>query len=321
MENSKNMDVSIYPKKMKPKNGISRFAQNLIKYRWQYLMILPAIILLFLFNYMPMVGLQIAFKSFSVGNTIWNAPWVGFENFSFLSDKEFWHIIANTLIITVLRLITSFPAPIILALLINEVRSLWFKRVVQTISYLPHFISWVVVAYILDSFLSPNGGIVNQVIQHFGGKAIFFMGDTSWFRPIVILSSVWKDVGWGTIIYLAAITSIDPQLYEAAMVEGAGKWKQTRYITLPSLVPTIMLLLILAIPSILSAGIDQIYPLMNNANLSVSTVIDTYVLMNGLQQGYYSMASAVGLLSSLIGLGLVLFTNGISHKISGEGLW
>lgn len=317
----KNGNSGLGDMQIQRKNGLERFGGNLVKYRWQYLMILPGMVLLFLFNYMPMMGMQIAFKSFSVGNTIWNAPWVGLENFTFLKDREFWHIVSNTLIITVLRLLTSFPAPIILALLINEVRSVLFKRVVQTVSYLPHFISWVVVAYILDSFLSPNGGVVNQVIHAFGGKTIFFMGDTTWFRPIVILSSVWKDVGWGTIIYLAAITAIDPQLYEAAMVEGAGKWKQVIYITLPSLVPTIMLLLILAIPSILSAGIDQIYPLMNNANLGVSQVIDTYVLMNGLQQGYYSMASAVGLLSSVLGLGLVLFTNKVSHKISGEGLW
>ncbi|MDI6619678.1 MAG: ABC transporter permease subunit [Clostridiales bacterium] len=285
------------------------------------MMMLPGLILLFLFNYIPMVGLQIAFKSFSVGDTIWNAKWIGFENFSFLSDKEFWRIVGNTLIITTLRLVTGFPAPIILALLINEVRSLWFKRMVQTVSYLPHFISWVVVAYMLDAFLSPNGGVVNQVIQALGGKPVFFMGEASWFRPIVVLSSIWKDIGWGTIIYLAAITSINPQLYEAASIEGASKWKQVWYITIPCLIPTILILLILAIPNILSAGVDQIYPLMNNANLSVSTVLDTYVLMNGLQQGYYGMASAVGLLSSLIGLSLVVLTNRISHWISGDGLW
>ncbi|AUS98709.1 protein lplB [Clostridium thermosuccinogenes] len=299
----------------------SRFLHNIIKYRWQYSMILPGIIMIILFNYMPMVGLQIAFKSYTVGNTIWNAPWVGFKNFWFLTDSEFWRIVGNTLSITVLRFITSLPAPIILALLISEVKREWFKRTVQTVSYLPHFVSWIVVAYIIDAFLSPNGGIVNQIIQFFGKDPIFFMGEIEWFRPIVVISAIWKETGWNSIIYLAAIASINPELYESAKIEGAGKLAQLRYITLPCLIPTIMLLFTLSIPSILSAGTDQIYPLMNNANLEVSMVLDTYILINGLQQGYYSMASAVGLLSSTIGLILVLCSNKLAKIISGEGLW
>ena len=291
------------------------------KFRWQYAMVLPAIIFLFLFSYVPITGLRIAFKDYQLGNTIANAPWVGLVNFSFLTNSDFWKVVKNTLTITFLRMLFGFPAPIILAILLNEIRSKWFKRVIQSVSYVPHFVSWIVVAYIIDSLLSPSVGLVNHIIVAFGGKEIFFMGSTSWFRPIVIISGIWKEIGWGTIIYLAAITSLDQQLYEAAHVEGAGKWAQMRYVTLPGLTPTILLMLTLSMPNLLNAGYDQIYPLMNNINLPVSDVLDTFILRNGLQQGYYSMSSAVGLLSSVISLILMLSLNKLTKKISGEGLW
>ncbi|MNC22370.1 putative multiple-sugar transport system permease YteP [compost metagenome] len=291
------------------------------KYRWQYLMILPAVVLLFLFSYIPMAGIQVAFKDFHIGGTIWNSAWVGMENFSFLQDDQFWVVVKNTIFIAVLKFIFGFPAPIILALLINEVRNNTFKRFVQSVSYLPHFFSWIVVAYILQSLLTLDGGLVNQIIVNLGGDPVFFLGSTQWFRPMIVVSGLWKEVGWNTILYLAAITTIDPQLYEAAKVEGAGRLAQIRNITLPGMLPTISIVLILSMPSLITVGMDQIYPLMNPANQPVADVLDTYILRSGLQQGYFGMATAVGLLSSVISLILVLVTNQLARKFNGEGLW
>lgn len=301
--------------------GLKLFKRNVIKYKAHYLMALIGIACLIIFSYVPMLGLQIAFRNFKPGNTIWNAQWVGTKNFWFLKDPEFYRIVKNTLVLTVMKFIFSFPAPIILALLINEVKNLKLKKAVQSITYIPHFISWVVVAYMLESFLSPYDGIINHLIEKMGGTAIFFMGSTKWFVPLVVIASVWKEIGWGTIVYLAAITSIDQEMYEAAKLDGAGRWAQVRYITFPCLVPTIVLLLILALPGLLNAGVDAIYPLMNNANLEVSTVLDTYVLTNGLQRGQYSFATAVGMISSMISFVLILGANSIANRLTGEGLW
>lgn len=299
----------------------SAFLFNIKKHRSQYFMILLGIIFLILFNYIPMIGLQIAFRDFKPGNTIWNAKWVGLDNFWFFKDSEFWRVVKNTLILTISKFAVTFPAPIILALLINEVKSVWFKRIVQSITYIPHFISWVVVAYMLDSFLSPYNGLINELIDKLGGNSIFFMGDTKWFVPLVVTASVWKEIGWGTIIYLAAISGINAEHYEAAKLDGAGKWNQMRFITLPSIKTTIVLLLILSIPNVINVGVDAIYPLMNNANLEVSTVLDTYVLINGLEQGRYSFATAVGMVSSVVSLILICVANKIANVINGEGLW
>jgi putative aldouronate transport system permease protein len=284
-------------------------------------MILPAVVLLFLFSYIPMAGIQVAFKDFHIGGTIWNSEWVGLENFSFLQDDQFWVVVKNTIWIALLKFVFGFPAPIMLALLINEVRNNTFKRFVQSISYLPHFFSWIVVAYILQSLLTLDGGLVNQLIVNMGGDPVFFMGSTEWFRPMIVASGLWKEVGWNTILYLAAITTIDPQLYEAAKVEGAGRMAQIRHITLPGMMPTISIVLILSMPSLITVGMDQIYPLMNPANQPVADVLDTYILRSGLQQGYFGMATAVGLLSSVISLILVLITNQLARKFNGEGLW
>ncbi len=294
---------------------------RLYKYRWQYLMIAPAVLLLFLFNYVPMAGIQIAFRDFQIGASIWSSPWVGFDNFAFLQEQQFRVVVVNTLYISGLKFIFGFPAPILLAILINEVTHTGFKRFVQSVSYLPHFFSWIVVAYILQSFLTLDGGLVNDLITKAGGNSIFFLGSEGWFRPMIVGSGLWKEVGWNTILYLAAITTIDPQLYEAAKVEGAGKLAQIRHITLPGIMPTITIVLILSIPSLITVGMDQIYPLMNPANMAVADVLDTYVLRSGLQQGYFGMATAVGLLSSILALILVLATNQLSRRINGEGLW
>ncbi|WP_150275827.1 ABC transporter permease [Paenibacillus tepidiphilus] len=294
---------------------------RVLKYRWQYVMILPAVVLLFLFNYIPMAGIQIAFKDFAIGSSIWSSHWIGWDNFAFIHDEQFWKVVKNTLYISVLKFLFGFPLPIMLALMINELKHAGFKRFVQSVSYLPHFFSWIVVAYILQSFLTLDGGLVNDLIVKVGGEPVFFLGTNEWFRPMIVSSGLWKEAGWNTILYLAAITTIDPQLYEAAKVEGAGKLAQIRHITLPGILPTISIVLILSIPSLIQVGMDQIYPMMNPANQEVADVLDTYVLRNGLQQGYFGMATAVGLVSSVISLILVLSTNTMSKKINGEGLW
>jgi putative aldouronate transport system permease protein len=294
---------------------------RLTKFRWQYAMILPGIVLLFIFSYIPMAGIQVAFKDFHIGLTIGNSPWVGFENFAFLQDDQFWLVVRNTLYIAILKFIFGFPAPILLALLINEVRHNKIKRFVQSVSYLPHFFSWIVVAYVLQSLLTLDGGVVNQLIVDLGGDPIFFLGSTEWFRPMILASGLWKEIGWNTILYLAAITTIDPQLYEAAKVEGAGRMAQIRSITLPGILPTAAIVLILSMPSLINVGMDQIYPLMNAANQPVADVLDTYILRRGLQQGYFGMATAIGLLSSAVSLILVLCSNQMARKFNGEGLW
>ena len=298
----------------------ARTWRRIKEYRWQYLMFLPAAIQLVLFSYMPMVGLVGAFKDYRIGFTLQNSSWCGLENFQFFQDAHFWKVVQNTLSITIGRMVFGFPAPILLALLLNELTNHRFKRVVQSVSYLPHFVSWIVVAYLLDSLLSPNG-LFNQVNRILGRTPVFYMGSTDLFSPIVIISGIWKDIGWNTIVYLAALSGVDLQLYEAARVEGANKWQQIRYITIPCIVPTIVLLLTLSMPSLIQAGTDQIYPLMNTANMGVAEVIDIYVLRNGLQQGYYGMSTALGLVSSVLSLLLVLGTNKAARMLNGEGLW
>lgn len=284
-------------------------------------MLAPATILLLIFSYKPMYGLIIAFKNYYPGQSMWSSQWVGLENFKFLSYPEFIGVLGNTLIITGLKLLFGFPAPILLALMFNEINHLPYKKITQSIAYLPHFMSWIVVAYILESMLSPSVGFVNQIIRELGMQPVTFLAKPEYFRSIIILSSIWKEVGWGTIIYLASIASIDPALYEAADVEGASKLQQIYAITLPSIMPTISVLLVLNIPNILNAGMDQILPLMNPANLPVSDVLDTFILRNGLQQGNYSLSTAVGMLSSIVKLVLLLFTNWFSKKLGGAGLW
>ncbi|MFC4600848.1 ABC transporter permease [Cohnella hongkongensis] len=287
-----------------------------------YAFVLPGIALIVLFNYIPMLGLQIAFKDYSFRDGIWGSTWIGLQNFEeFTASADFWRATGNTFLLTLLRLVFVFPTTILVALLINEVRAMRFKRFVQSLSYLPHFISWIVVIGFLDAFLSIDGGGANSLLRAFGVEPIAFMGSEGWFRPIFVLSSMWKEIGWGTILYLAAIAGINPVLYEAAVMDGAGRFAQMRYITLPSLVPIISIVLILTVPSLLSVGIDQIYAMINPANIGVAEVIDTYVLRMGIGQAQYSQTTAIGLVMSVISTILLLLSNAISKRIGGEGIW
>lgn len=291
------------------------------RYKVLYLFLLPMICFYIIFHYMPLYGILLAFKDFWISKGIMGSPWVGLDNFRHIFESsKFWQVFANTFSINLLRLIFCFPAPIILAIFLNEVRNNCFKRVIQTIIYLPHFISWVVIASILITILGTEG-VINQIIMMFGGESINFLTTNSLFRPIVILSSIWKDVGWGTIIYFAALSGISPDLYEAAEVDGAGRFTKILKITFPSLFPTIATMLILNVGSIMTGGFDQIFNLYNPAVYESGDIIDTYIYRIGLTQGEFSKATAIGLFLNIINCTMLLTVNKIITKIRGYGIY
>ena len=292
--------------------------------RTLYLLLLPAIVLTFVFRYIPVYGLTLAFKDYSTTLGPFRSPFTDpiFYNFFFFQDPEFWYVLRNTVRIAVAKFVTAWPAPIILALLLNEVRHRSFKRTIQTVTYLPHFLSWVILARIIYDLLGwEPSSPVNQIRAVFGLDPVALMGDKSAFIPILVVSNLFKEVGWGTIIYLAALTRIDPDLYEAALADGAGRWAQLWHITLPGMLPIIAILLVLGIPGILSAGFDQIYNLMNPTIAELAYVTDYYVLRVGLIQGNYAFAAAMGLVFSVIALVLVLTANWLSKRSAGTGIW
>lgn len=289
---------------------------------WQLysLLVLPLLFLL-IFKYAPMVGNVIAFRRFRPGGSMFGDEWVGFYYFEmFINNSQFWQVFWNTVILGGLTLLICFPLPIVLALMLNELRSRRFKKIVQTISYLPHFMSIVIVAGLVLQLTSLNG-TVNQIVQALGGDAIAFMQQPDWFRTIYVSSEVWQTVGWGTILYLAALSTLDDQLYEAARIDGANRWQQTWHITLPGIRPTMMVLLILNIGSFMSVGFEKVLLLQNPLIYSTADVISTYLYRVGIQSAQFSYGTAVGLFEALIGLVLVLTANYISRRTVGASLW
>ena len=289
---------------------------------WQLysLLVLP-IIYLIIFRYLPMAGNVIAFRRFRPGSNLFGDEWVGLHYVRmFISDATFWNVFQNTLILGTLALIIVFPLPIILALLLNELRSRTFKRTIQTISYLPHFMSIVIVAGLVFQLTSLNGTI-NQIIETVGGEPIAFMQRAEWFRAIYVTSEIWQTVGWGTILYLAALTTIDPQLYEAARIDGANRWRQTWHVTLPGIRPTMVVLLILNIGTFMAVGFEKILLLYNPLLYPTADVISTYVYRVGITGSNFSYATAIGLFEGLIGLTLILSANAISRRLVGASLW
>lgn len=308
-------------------NWFVRFVRSFYgykKYGALTLMFLPVVVYYIIFKYIPMSGIVLAFKQYKLSEGIWGSPWVGLQNFEKLfRTKTFIRSVNNTLIISALRLAIGFPIPIILALLLNEVTHMRYKKIVQTISYLPHFISWVILAGLFEQLLSPSTGAINYVLQRYFGmdEAIYFLGDNSYFRGTLIATDIWKNAGWSSILYLATIAGIDPTLYEAATVDGATRKQCTRYITLPCLTATITVCLILQVGGILDGGFDQVFNLYNTAVYKTGDIIDTYVHRTGIVDMKYSMATAVGLFKNAIGFVLVLGTNWLSKRISGNGIW
>ena len=303
-----------------------RFLHNVTHYRYLHLMVLPGLAFFLLFKYVPMYGIIIAFKNYKGAaggfSAIMSAPWIGLKNFEiFFNSLYCERVFKNTIYLSILRLIFSFPAPILLALMINEIRANWFKRTVQTITYMPYFLSWVVVAGLLNTLLSPDNGAINTMIKMAGGQPVYFLTSKQWFRPILIISEIWKNIGYGSIVYLAAITSIDQEQYEAARVDGANKLQQIVHITLPALSEIIAIMLILQIGKMFDDNFDQIFNLYSPSVYEVSDVFETYVYRNGIQQSKFSYSAAVGLVKSVLALAMIVFSNKASKKLGAQGLF
>lgn len=287
-----------------------------------YLMLLPAMIFIVVYKYVPMYGVIIAFKDFNIMEGIPGSPWVGLQHFRELfMFEEFPRVVNNTVIISLMKLVFGFPAPLIIALLLNELVVKRFKRVVQTLTYIPHFISWVVVGGIVIDVLSPSSGIVNKVIQLFGFDPIFFMSDERLFRWVLVFSDIWKEAGWGAIIYLAALLGINDELYQAAKVDGASRIRQIWHVTLPCIRSTITILLLLRIGNVFDAGFEQILVMYNTTVYSVADIIDTYVFRVGLGQMQFGLTTAAGLFKSVIGCGLLLIANWIARRLGEDGIF
>ncbi|MBO2944657.1 sugar ABC transporter permease [Paenibacillus sp. F411] len=290
---------------------------------WElYLFIAPAFFYFLIFFYGPMYGVQIAFKNFIPTLGITGSPWVGFDHFTrFFDSYYFWDLIWNTLSISLYELAVGFPVPIILALAFNEIRNGFFKKMAQTVTYAPHFISVVVMAGMIITFLSPSTGIIPMIIQALGFDAPSFLTDPSWFKTMYVLSGVWQSAGWGTIIYLAALSGVDPGLHEAAVIDGATRFQRVRHINIPTLIPTMTILLILNIGTLLGVGFEKILLLQNPLNMSSSDVISTFVYRAGLVDAQYSFSTAIGLFNSVINAVMLIVVNQIVRKTSENSLW
>ncbi len=299
-----------------------RFFSDIARNKYVYLMALPVFIYYAVFNYFPMYGAQIAFKDYDIAKGFLGSDWVGLQHFKdFIVGPYFYRLMRNTLLISFYQIIFSFPAPIILALLLNELRSKLFKRTVQTIIYLPHFISMVVICGMIHSFVSRDGVITDLAVL-FGAKRMNLLGNPDFFRSIYITSGIWQSVGWGTIIYLSAISSIDPEQYEAAIVDGANRLDLARYVTLPGITLTIVTMFILQLGRVMSVGFEKIILLYNPNTYEVADVVSSYVYRMGLSQGFqFSYTTAIGLFSSVLNFIIIVIANGVSKRVNNSSLW
>lgn len=296
--------------------------KRMAKYKHIYVILIPTLLFYLIFCYVPMAGNIMAFQKYSITKGIFGSEFVGLKNFkSFLTAYNFWQVLKNTLLINIYDLIFGFPAPIILALLLNEIKNTTFKKTVQTITYMPHFISTVVIASMVLSFVSSEG-LINQIREIFGLESISFMIMPQYFRTIYVSSNIWQTIGWGSIIYIAALAGVDQELYEAAVIDGAGRWKQMLHVTLPGITPTIVILLVMRIGQLLSVGYEKIILLYNPTVYETADVISTYVYRRALLEGgNYGYSAAVGMFNSIINFVLLITANRISKRISGGGLW
>lgn len=296
--------------------------ENLSKNKEYYIMLIPGVLFFLIFCYGPMYGLVIAFLDYYPLKGISGSQFVGLKHFRALfTDPFFVSVLKNTLIISLYKLLVCFPAPIFLCLVLNEIKSAKFKKVAQSVSYLPHFISWVVVSGIIMEFLSPSRGPINILLQNFGLEPIFFIAEPKYFRGVLVVSDLWKSIGWGSIVYLAAITSIDPSLYEAAEMDGAGRIKRILYITLPALAPIVTVMLIMQSGKILNDSFEQVYNFLTPTTYQVGDVISTFVYRMGIQKMQYSFTTAVDLFKNIISFALVMLTNYVARKTNDYALW
>lgn len=298
------------------------WAVRLRRDKWLYILLLPGLLYFIVFKYLPMWGVAIAFQNFQPFIGFWNSEWVGFEHFRvFFSNPDFTRLLRNTFLLAVYDLVFFFPAPIIVALLLNELRIAIFKRLVQTMVYVPHFISMVIVASMTYVFLTPQGGVLYELIAQLTGAKINFLSDPDWFRPMIILQIMWKETGWGTIIFLAALASVDVEQYEAAIVDGASRLQRLWHVTLPAISHVIVILLILRLGNFLDNGFEQIFLMTNSLNRSVADVFDTYVYFVGITQGAFSYSTAIGLFKSIVGIVLIYGSNWLAKRFGQEGLY
>jgi putative aldouronate transport system permease protein len=313
------MQVQFYPRKT---NRVARFFHEVRRHGIFYLFLLPGVIYLILFCYWPMFGIQIAFRNFKFADGISGSKWVGLKWFKdFLSSPKFSVVLRNTLRISLYSIAVGFPIPIVFALLLNYIPNKSFKKVSQTITFMPHFISVVIFVNMLNVFLSPTSGFVNTIIQTLGGEPIYFFGKPQYYIHLYIWSGIWQETGWNAIIYVAALAGVDPGLHEAAKIDGANKIQRMWHVDIPCLFPTMVILLILRCGSIMNLGFEKSYMMQNAVNLDVSEVISTYVYKIGIQKARYSSASAIGLFQNLINIILLVVMNFISKKLSDTSLW
>jgi putative aldouronate transport system permease protein len=298
----------------------SNLLKRIYRHRYLYMLLLPGLAVLLIFSYAPMYGIQLAFKEFMFNKGVWGSPWVGFKQFQILvSNPQFMGVFFNTIWISVNNLIWGFPAPIILALLINEIRVKSFKRVTQSILYLPHFITWIALSGIIYYLLSRTDGVLNKVLEAMGIKPLYILGNPSAFRPLLYISGIWKTVGWGMIIYLAALAGVNPSLYESAVIDGANRFKQCIYITIPCLKYAIIITLILRVGGLMNSNFDQIFNLISPSTRSTGDVIATYVYRMGIQNGRYDFATAVDLFTQVINCALLFAANWVVKLFGEEG--
>lgn len=297
--------------------------QKVLKRDWQLLVLCALPVLYFIvFHYIPMYGVQIAFKDFKATDGIWGSAWVGFKHFKrFFASSQFVSLIKNTLGLSLLQILLGFPVPIILAIMLNQVKNQRFRKFAQSILYCPHFISIVVLAGMLYIFLSPRNGIVNTIIKMLGGEAIFFLGEAKYFKLTFVISGIWQNAGWSAIIYIAALAGISPDLYEAAQVDGANKWQRIRHIDIPGIMPTIIMMLIMEIGKVMSLGFQKAYLLQNAQNLSASEIISTYIYKVGMLDAQYSYSAAVNLFNNVINIILLVTFNKLAKKLTDNSLW
>ncbi|MFC3768508.1 ABC transporter permease [Paenibacillus sp. GCM10012303] len=300
----------------------SQLWRSIARSRWFYVMMLPGVLYYVLFCYLPMGGLLVAFKDYNLFKGIWDSPWAGFDHFrTVFQSPDFPVIFRNTLVISLYRILFNMIPDVALAIMFNEIRIVWFKRLVQTITYGPHFLSWVIVYGLVFAFFAPGSGLVTTFIRDTWGFSPNVLTEPGLFRPLLLVSDLWKNTGFGAIIYLAAMASINPELYEAAEADGAGRWRKMWHITLPGIRSVFVLLLILRLGHILDAGFEQVYIFLNSRVYQVGDIIDTWVFRRGLEQLDYSVAAATGFFKSVIGLVLVLGANKLAKKLGGDGIW
>ena len=316
--------VNAEPKQVKIVNGKRQVSvwKRFWDTKFLFMLFFPALVYYLVFHYFPMWGISLAFVDYNPWLGMKGSTFIGFRNFQvFFESPNFWSYIINTLALGFQALAISFPATIFFALLLNEVRNMKFKKVVQTISYMPHFMSTVVIVSLITTLCDPTSGAINMIIKALGGESIFFMMKKEWFRPLYLISGMWAGLGWGTIIYLAAISNVDPGLYEAARLDGAGRWRQMWNITLPSIAPTVSTMLIMKCGQILSASLEKVLLMQQPSTYETSQVLSTYVYMVGIQNGRYGFGQAIGLFTSLVNLALLMSANWASRKLTDYGIF